>query len=71
MIPCSTFFTDPSPIEDNIEFQTRAAKEFIDDGLLDTQEAIHLNRKLRKKRCCMLMIVLLLVVFALLIFKIE
>jgi len=62
---------EQSELLDNIEFQTRAAKEFIDDGLLDTQEAIHLNRKLRKKRCCMLMIVLLLVVFALLIFKIE
>ncbi|GMH52743.1 hypothetical protein TL16_g01297 [Triparma laevis f. inornata] len=46
---------EQSILLDNIEFQTRTAKDFIEDGLGDTEEAVILNRKIRKKRCCILM----------------
>ncbi|GMI29497.1 hypothetical protein TrCOL_g3569 [Triparma columacea] len=61
---------EQSELLDNIEFQTKSAKDFIEDGLIDTEEAIELNRKLRKKRCCLIMIVMLIAVFGLFVFKI-
>ena len=61
---------EQSELLDNIEFQTKSATDFIEDGLIDTEEAIELNRKLRKKRCCLIMIVMLIAVFGLFVFKI-
>mmetsp|Transcript_10673 Transcript_10673/g.21962 ORF Transcript_10673/g.21962 Transcript_10673/m.21962 type:complete len:365 (+) Transcript_10673:176-1270(+) len=61
---------EQSELLDNIEFQTKSARTFIEDGIMDTQEAIELNRKLRKKRCCLLMIVVVVIVFGFFVFKI-
>ena len=63
ILELSTMFNDfamvveeQSVMLDNIEFQTRAAKDYIEDGIDDTMEAVRISKRLRKKRCCVLMI---------------
>jgi t-SNARE complex subunit (syntaxin) len=46
---------EQSCLLDNIEFQIRAAKDYIDDGIEDTSEAVRISKKIRKKRCCLMM----------------
>jgi t-SNARE complex subunit (syntaxin) len=58
---------EQSALLDNIEFQTRAAKEYINDGVDDTAEAVNISKKIRKKRCFVLVVALLLT-FGILLF---
>ncbi|GMH87916.1 hypothetical protein TrST_g60 [Triparma strigata] len=61
---------EQSVLLDNIEFQTKQARDFIEDGLGDTEEAVILNRKLRKKRCCILMFATGAIVVLIFMFKV-
>ena len=45
---------EQSELLDNIEFQVLTAKDYIDDGLDQSEKAIKLQKKLRKKRCCVI-----------------
>jgi t-SNARE complex subunit (syntaxin) len=50
----SLMVEEQSELLDNIEFQTRAARDYLDDGLKDAVEAVKLQRKVRKQQCCII-----------------
>ena len=53
----SLMVEEQSELLDNIEFQTRAAKDYLDSGLVDAVEAVRLQKKVRKKQCCIIGVV--------------
>ena len=60
---------EQSELLDNIEFQVLTSKDFIADGLDETEGAIKLQRKLRKRRCCVIVVCLSIGLIGLLLLK--
>ena len=60
----SFLLEEQSELLDNIEFQTKQARSYIEDGIGDTEEAIRINKKIRKKRCIILIAVMLIMLAA-------
>ena len=46
---------------DQIEFQVKAASDFIDDGNVDLGKAIEYQISIRKKQCCILVTLLVVI----------
>ena len=46
---------------DQIEFQVKAASDFVDDANTNLTQAVELQKSLRYKQCCCLLIALIII----------
>jgi t-SNARE complex subunit (syntaxin) len=46
---------------DQIEYQVKSASDYIEEGNKEVEEAIEIQKSIRKKQCCIIMTVLIVI----------